>query len=818
MRKRFKRLLVAIMTLAIALSGILNAGFNKTTAAVEAVKLTEEKTFEVKPGESSQIILPVKSTDLYIYDPVITIDAGDAPFTFSKPKLFVGNTEVTAIGPTSPSDLVFDVTVLDTAKIGTYTVTVKFTYIHVIDRVETSAQISFKLKITEERIPPQLTVSNVYLSSNTKDSNANLVFTVKNEGEMLAKNVYLKLDYGEGIEEKYTVKNIKLGDIARGETREMNLPIKILPTAATGRKAIKAEFTYKYSDGTAGTFFYDFYINITDVVNAAKSPKLVITDIAYGSNLKPGDEFTLTVKLKNTGEATAQNVAAAVDGSSLSETGIIKNYYMDSIDVDDIAENEQVSVELPLKVSKNSGGGLVPVKLLITYMDSSDTVITLNETVYIDVISTVTDTEKPNLIVSNVKQSPEKPAAGGRVDVSFDIENKSKVDATGLMVSVEGYSESTFIPVNSDPYQYYEKVKAGDKIRVTIPLLISNQIPEGLNNITVKLAYNEAMTPETITIPVKNVQNDADGVSRPVLLITNYSTNTDNLVAGSEFELTFDVYNTNTATAARNIKVTVGFDNTTNVFSLTEGNNTFYIGKLNPEESYTKTLKLKIKSTATTGVYPIYFNLDYEYDGYNPDKTDTGNKEPYIINLPVKENLRPHVDNAYIYSWEGPIYMGSPATLHMEFYNMGRSALNNVIITVEGDFAKADGSMYFMGTVTESGTSYADFDVIPNVVGPATCILRITYEDSNGDTHEYIHEVTTDVMDPASMPFPDYSGEYPGGEVFNPDGLVEKKDILPLWAFILIQCLIFVIFVPVTRKVIISIYRARLLKKEQEKY
>jgi hypothetical protein len=824
MKKRIKSLLVAIMSLAIIVSGILGSGVNDVAAATEPIRLTDGTEFVVKPGEVNEIKLSVVATSVYIYEPLITISGGeDAPFTFSKPKMYIGTAEVQNIGTGMSTDMIFDVTVSDTAKIGTYPITIKLEYNDALTDIEVTTYVYTKLKITDEKVPAQMTIGNVGLSESSKGSNSELNFSVRNEGGILAKNAYLTLDFGEGIEERYTVKNIRLGDMNPGEIKDLTLPITIMPTAATGRKTVKATFTYKNSDGSEEFKpTYDFSFNITDAVNVAKVPKLIIKDMNYGSNLQPGDDFTLSVSLENIGGAEATDISAAIDASSISEKGIIKNYFMDSIAVDDIKKNTDASVKIPLKVSKGSTGGLLPVKLVVAYKDNADASYSFNETVYVDVAATASETDKPNLIISNVAQSSSKPVAGDKVELSFDLENKSNVDAKELMISVDGLTEATFIPVNPDPYQYFEKLKGGDKIRVTIPLVISNQIPAGLNNVKIKIAYNGSESVEAF-IPVKNIQNDSAGISKPVLLISNYSTDVEELKAGTTFNLTFDIYNTNATTAAKNIKVTIkkSTDPNSDVFNLTQGNNSFFINKLNPEESVTKTLQMKVKSNASTQAYPVILQVEYEYDGLKPDP-ETGDikgiEMTTDLNLQVIENARPVVDNANIYSWEGPVSVGTPATLHLDFYNMGRSQLNNVTVTVEGDFSKADGSMYFIGNTAAGSSAYADFDVIPNLVGSAKCILKVNYEDSNGDLQEYIHEFTTDVMDAASMPMPGDMGENPGGEVFNPGGVMPKKNIVPMWAFILIQCAIFVLFVPITRKVIISIYKAKLLKKEQEKY
>lgn len=46
------------------------------------------------------------------------------------------------------------------------------------------------------------------------------------------------------------------------------------------------------------------------------------------------------------------------------------------------------------------------------------------------------------------------------------------------------------------------------------------------------------------------------------------------------------------------------------------------------------------------------------------------------------ENARPVVDNIAVGSWDAPV-VNQPTALTFEFYNMGKSTLNNVHATVE---------------------------------------------------------------------------------------------------------------------------------------
>mgnify|MGYP002683280321 CR=1 FL=1 len=130
---------------------------------------------------------------------------------------------------------------------------------------------------------------------------------------------------------------------------------------------------------------------------------------------------------------------------------------------------------------------------------------------------------------------------------------------------------------------------------------------------------------------------------------------------------------------------------------------------------------MKAKSDTATNAYPINVTIEYEYDGIkpNPATGEIGEKQEYDLNLQVVENARPVVDYVNVYSWDRGVTVNNPASLSFEFYNMGKSTLNNVVATVEGDFMPSGASMYFLGNVMAGGNAYAEYEVIPIVEGTA---------------------------------------------------------------------------------------------------
>ncbi len=814
---RMKRILVAVLTLCILATGMLENTYIAKANNSPSITTTDENISKiVKPGETTHIRLPIKAVGNFIFVPTAYMkdESPDSPFIFSKPVLTNEDGESVSIINISVNTYVdFDVTVKETAVIKTYPVflMIEGSYMN-SDGIETACNVplELKLRILEEKAPAQLTIGGISFKNNTIGSNTEISFAVKNEGEIAARNTYISVNYGDtGIAKNYTAGNIKVGDIVPGDKKLVTLPVSILPTATAGKKTLSVNFNYKDLDGNTKTPVYDFSV---EVEGSTKAPQLDIEDIFYPEDLEPGDEFVLKAKLQNVGDATASNIRVSVENTE--SDNIIKNFYTDNIKIADMKQNGSREVEIPLFVDAAASGNLNKLSIKFIYTDSLGVTYTNTKTLYLKVKAQAPDPEKvSSIVISDVKQSPSRPVAGGDLAVSFDFENKGNADITELKISLENITGSTFIPVNTEPYIYIEKLTAGETRRITIPLKVSDDVPEGLNKLSVKYSYKGGAG-EIVDIPVLDVQNDLGSKSIPKVIISNYEADVPELRAGSSFNFTFDLYNTHSSVSAKNITVTV--TQVDNVFSPTKGSNSFFIEKIAPGESVQQTLEMKVKSDTKTGTYKLHIDVEYEYDGIEPKENgEIGYTRPYDLNLQAVENARPVVDYVNVYSYDGNVIVGNPAFLSFEFYNMGKSPLNNVVATVEGDFTKADGNMYFIGNVMEGSSMYSEFEVIPNMEGMAKGVLKIAYEDSNGDEVIFTKEFEYMI---SGMPI--FEPGIDGGDigVFNPAGPTPKKELLKPWLFILIQAALFVIFLPVTRKVIISVYRRKLQKREDAKY
>ena len=343
-------------------------------------------------------------------------------------------------------------------------------------------------QILKEKEPAQLTVNDIKINNPTIGQDMTLSFVVRNVGEIAARSVYASVDYANtGMIAGYPTKKIKVDDVLPGKDIPLSLPIKVLPTAETGLKTLTVTFTYKMDDGTELSDSHEIYVTL---VENQKAPALNLSGFRYNESAKAGDRMGLVLKIVNDGGSTAVNPRIFMDESNIGPSTFIKDYYTEFIETNNVKAGETIEVELPLLVAKKNHGGLYPINLKFAYFDADGVEYESSVTIYPYIEEEVIPDEgTPIILITNVSQSPEKPEAGERLDVSFDIVNKSNVTLNEFKVSVKNLSNNTFIPVNTDPYIYIGEFKGGETKRITIPLTASrthrrNELSDGCLHIS----------------------------------------------------------------------------------------------------------------------------------------------------------------------------------------------------------------------------------------------------------------------------------------------------------------------------------------------
>ena len=885
---------------------------------LQRINPTGKFDIHVEPGEFRHFVVPVKYADGTFQINSLSATSDNASIQVSNVKITnpkrindPGYESEFIVDRNTDYNLEFDITSATDLKIGYNTITINgnIDIYYENESLSDATLITLTTYTSKELKPIEITLDKVVYDE--KDvfpgNNFTMKLKVKNVGEVQAINSFVKMNFGSsGLIPNYTIENISLGVINPGETKTVEIPVTVTKNAQPGFYEISADITCKDVDGKeAGPFNRNLYITVVKPDSSAVKnvdPVLALSTTDNFITLKPNTDDSLSITIKNIGEATATDVKLNVVEGLDSSKGLTKAYTTESIEVGEIKAGKEKTVDIPIHVTSNISSELVELKISASYKDTvgnDGTPVTM--TMYVKG-ENKGGISKSGVSIGNVAQSPEKPKAGEKVTVSFDVVNEGTADISNVKVAGTGLSSSGFEPVSSEPYKKVGTIKAGSKSRVSMTFKVGKDISNGFNVLNVSCEYTDAdgvTATESAGLYVLNVvnenagENGAQKTSRPKLIISQYSAEpvvddyisdgyddyndydgtgdfdgydgdgydgydgepvddaaagdgemhifndysepeikSNELKAGKEFDFKYTLKNTHTSKAAKNIKITI--EQAEGVFIPVAGSNIFYIESIPAGETNEQVIRMKTRSDVATGDYNISIKVEYEYDDMSEvDRERGGVVDENNIKLRAVENYRPEIENIYIDAWEG-VYVGTPVDLSFEFYNMGKSTLGNVYITIEGDFELANNSTKsYVGAVNGYSQEYVNPQIVALVPGEAYGTIVVHFEDSNGDEQIKTAEFSAYVMggdgdysdyDPnfGNMSggyynpyFPDDNGDWDPDDFKNGE---EGAKILglPVWLFIVICASVVVIVVVVIIVIVKKKHKKAFLDEDDE--
>ncbi|OZG62217.1 ABC transporter permease [Bifidobacterium lemurum] len=259
----------------------------------------------------------------------------------------------------------------------------------------------------------------------------------------------------------------------------------------------------------------------------------------------------------------------------------------------------------------------------------------------------------------------------------------------------------------------------------------------------------------------------SDSIAGPVpnVIITNFSYGDGSVPVGGSFTLGFTFQNMGQV-AVSNMVVTVDGGES---FAIAGGTNTFYVDSLWAGYTMTQSLPMQAVSSAQSGAQPITVSFRYEYvDG----GMRSSNSSDIKISVPVSQPDRFQVNDPVV---PDVVNAGEETTVTMEYVNKGKGDISNVEAAIEGDGVDAAVRTQYLGNVASGATGQIGFAFTPLSVGSTEVKLRVSYEDSDGQSQSKEFPLTLDVQE--AMPIDD--GMIDDGMI--DDGMIDEPRQGPAW-------------------------------------
>lgn len=453
-------------------------------------------------------------------------------------------------------------------------------------------------------------------------------------------------------------------------------------------------------------------------------PKLVVVDDNKMPEITAGEEFTLKFTYKNDSEYTAYNTKI----TPVYENSILEYERATSYETTNSIKRDREGIAtFNLKSKASTKKGIYEIKFKMEYKNNRDENYSSEGSVFVKVVA---EKVKSIVTVDSANTIPERVSAGENFNIKFNINNIGDIDATDMYVRIGGLSQDGFMAVNGKDFYYIGNLAAKSTYTASFDMVASKDITKGNHSLTANVYYKNSegeQATEEKTLYILDVlsqkESGDDASGKPKIMISSYSTDKTNIVAGDTINFTFKFTNTSNEKPISNMKITLSSDD--GAYMITKGSNTFYIENLGPKESATRSIELNVKQDLTSKSYPV--NIDFDYEDSNGGTYVS--KE--VINLPVTEYSKLVINGASVMDCT----MGSEATLSFDYINMGKAKVSNLTASVEGDFTAVQ-SINYIGNLEAGSSDYYDIMITPTKEGNANGTLVLAFEDSSGKTIE----------------------------------------------------------------------------------
>lgn len=217
------------------------------------------------------------------------------------------------------------------------------------------------------------------------------------------------------------------------------------------------------------------------------------------------------------------------------------------------------------------------------------------------------------IVVASVSQSSTDPS--DVITVSVKLSNLNRTYVNGLMVSVGNLSAETLSLTNTfGPFDV--TIKSEDSSIISFDLLASPNIKSGNYPLTLSLTYVDSYEEKTVSV-IRNIsvliEAKEDKKPSPLIIVSSYDINSDQVYGGDNFDLTFTLKNTSQVADLSNILL--NFSSELNAFAPVSGSsNQLYIDRISAGGIYTGKIKLEANSNIGSGFYNLLFGMQYEDD------------------------------------------------------------------------------------------------------------------------------------------------------------------------------------------------------------
>jgi len=569
------------------------------------------------------------------------------------------------------------------------------------------------------------------------DNPFTLTIDLKNTGDERSGNVLATLDGGTNFSIQSLTNRADIASVNPGETGK----VSFLLQAKDDRTSNAVNITLSYDTYSQTE---TLFLPLPDVPELLGPPVLKIDTFT----LSPTQEgqFLLRLAIVNEGESIARSISLSLDAGGKVfplSGGNVRT-------IRELAPDSKADIEYML----SSQGELAahPVNIAFDFLDENNVARKGSDSIFI------TSDLEPSITLTGFNVRP--AGQEGEFTLALNFRNNGLTMADELTVRFTGNQAS---PVNRGAVLNMPDIPAGGSANLS--LLMQTKLESETYTIPFEVTYRsqggaEHTAADTVVVTADSIgiDLDEDPIGLLPVMLDRHTISGGTVSPGSEFTLTLHIRNTSNEPTGIT-KITLGEARAANtggsVFSTVDGRNAFIAHSIPANGEIVKEISLITDSEAQAMIYSLPVTIEYEdIDGKLSALNAT-------VAIPVRHEGRLRVLTMDVPSIAA---VGEAVALSMEFANTGRVNLDNMFISLEGDFEK-ENATFFIPSFEHGTSDFFHASLFPDTEGTLTGKIVVTYDDANANEvrieHPFSIEVTPAIMNAAGMPGQNYAAGNP---------------------------------------------------------
>jgi hypothetical protein len=488
--------------------------------------------------------------------------------------------------------------------------------------------------------------------------------------------------------------------------------------------------------------------------------------------VRPGQEFTVSIEVYNNGSRAAENTMVVFPGGTFLPLGD-KGYVFGQIHI-----NATFVATQRFRVPASITNGVHQVEVQLSANDWEGNHYDYPATIPVEVTGASTGaapTGKPEVLIEGVTTTPAVISPDLPFSLTLILANRGSRTAVNVMTHAD---PATAIPAEGGNVISTDVLRIDDVITVTLPLLLKSVKEGGRQGLTIVLEYSDYNGGSYSDQQTVGIDIDTSLANRPQLLIEAYHTDPASISPGDSFTLTLELANVGGGDAQR-VTLALGGEEGENLgaFVPIKGSNVSFVPSVNAGQTEILTMQLMVAGNAETRAHNLPVALAYD--------TGTGTREKDTQRVSLMVFRRPQFKISFYRPVEGTAMAGQPFALPIEVVNTGTARFSVPTLEATGEGLEFTGeSSTYVGNLDPGGSWTLDTMAMSPSPGPVAVVVNVYYVDDLNQTQIFSQTLTVEVME-----MPEF--EEPGGPMgpngpMGPDGSAQTPETLPqkIWRFV----------------------------------